>query len=63
MVLLLEVKLVGSGWLPRRILDESDIHKALHNLVLDQSYLDWRVRRIKKEDVKWVNAKIAIQWK
>jgi hypothetical protein len=63
MILLLEVKLIGSGWLPRRILDEDDIRKALDNLVLDQNYYDWRVRKIHRDDVVAINAQIATQWR
>lgn len=62
MIFLLEVKLVGSDWIPRRVLDEGEIHKALDNLVLDQRYFDWRVRRISAKEVEWINAKIAVHW-
>jgi hypothetical protein len=62
MALLLEVKLIGSGWLPKQILDETDIRKACDNLVIESRFSDWRIRRIKKEDIVKVNAEIALQW-
>lgn len=62
MALLLEVKLIGSEWLPRRILDETDIRQALNNLFVEKKFIDWRIRRIKKEDIVSINAQIALQW-
>lgn len=62
MALLLEVKLIGSNWLPRQILDETDIRKALNTVYIEKKFIDWRIRRIKKEDIVSINAQIALQW-
>lgn len=62
MILLLEVKLIGTGWLPRRILDEDNIRQALDNLVIDKRFDDWRIRQILEDDVIWINAQILMKW-
>ena len=62
MIYLLEVKLIGTGWLPKRILDEGDIHQALDNLIIDRKFQDWRVRKIEREDISEINAQILMKW-
>lgn len=62
MIYLLEVKKIGSSWLPRRILEEENLRTALDHLIVDKQFVDWRVRRIDKKDVPKINAQITVQW-
>ena len=62
MIYLLEIRLIGGPWVPRRILDEPDIHQALDNLYLEPYFFDWRVKRINRDAVVRTNALITLQW-
>ena len=61
MIYLLEVRYIGSDWIPWKILDESDLHKALDNLSLPQGIDSWRIKRIEKADVVRINATILLR--
>ena len=62
MALLLEVKLIGSEWIPREVLEDTDIHEALRNINISKKYIDWRVKRISEEDIPKINALIIVHW-
>lgn len=59
MIYLLEIKpSFGSGWKPKRILEEENIHLAIDNLQVRGIWYDWRIKRIQPNDVKWINTYI-----
>jgi hypothetical protein len=60
-IYLLEVRYIGSDWIPSKILDEGELHKALDNLYLPQGINNWRVKRIEKADVVRINATILLR--
>lgn len=61
MIYLLEVQYIGSDWIPRKILDEEELHKAIDNLDLPQGIDNWRIKRIEKSDVVRINATILLR--
>lgn len=60
MIYLLEVRYIGSDWIPRKILDEGELHQAIDNLDLPRGIDNWRIKRIEKSDVVRINATILL---